>query len=304
MDWGKLKSFHAAAETGSLTAAATKLSISQSAVSRQIAALEAQVNVTLFHRHARGLLLTEAGKLLHKSTQLIWEESNRVLSLIQDVKEKPSGLLRINAPVVLGSTWLASHLSSFMDRYPEINMELFLDDVELDLTRFEADVALRPYRPTQPDLVARKLVDIRVGLYASKSYIARYGLPETPKDLDRHKLITYGHSAANGMEILLKPLQLGRPADNPRAASLLINNIQAMMLTVNSGLGIAALPGYIVRNNENLHEVLSEEHDSAFELYYVYPMELKGSHRILAFRDYLMEETSNYQWTQSADDIA
>src|SRR6185503_10423488 len=127
MDWDKLRIFHAAAQAGSFTHAGEVLHMSQSAVSRQVAALESDLGVPLFHRHARGLILT-------------------------DQSEKPSGTLRITTTVGLGSTWLTQRLHEFVELYPSIHIHLILDDEELDLAMRQADVAIRLRQPTQPDL--------------------------------------------------------------------------------------------------------------------------------------------------------
>lgn len=293
MDWGKLKSFHAAAETGSLTAAALRLNVSQSAVSRQIAALEEQVGVTLFHRHARGLLMTEAGELLHRSTVKMWTEAERAHSLLQDARDKTSGELKVNAPVALGSTWLASHLSGFIEKYPDIRITLLMDDRELDLNKFQADVALRPYQPTQPDLVARKLGSLQVTVYGSLDYFKRWGEPQTPAELDRHRLIAYRQEQVSAFEGINTPLLAGRAPDDPRTPHLIMSNLNAMLYAVESGLGLAMLPEYLVQGRDKLKPVLPELSRIGFELYFVYPIELKGSRRVAAFRDFLVKETAN-----------
>jgi DNA-binding transcriptional LysR family regulator len=123
MDWDKLKTFHFAAETGSLTAAAEKLGVSQSSVSRQIAALENEMGVPLFQRHARGLLLTGPGMALREFTREMAGAAVIAESTLKDAREKVIGDLKITAPVAFGSTWLAPRLGSFADTYPETRVQ-------------------------------------------------------------------------------------------------------------------------------------------------------------------------------------
>ncbi|MEC9403592.1 MAG: LysR family transcriptional regulator, partial [Pseudomonadota bacterium] len=143
MDWDKLRIFHAAAQAGSFTHAGDTLHMSQSAVSRQVSALEHDLGVPLFHRHARGLLLTEQGELLYRTANDVLMKLEAVQSSLTDSKEKPSGALRVTTTVGLGSTWLTSRIRSFIDLYPDVDLHLIFDDDELDLGMREADVAIR-----------------------------------------------------------------------------------------------------------------------------------------------------------------
>ena len=192
MDWDKLKTFHAAAQAGSLTRAAEMLGLSQSAVSRQIAALEDDLGVTLFHRHARGLIPTEPGNLLYEAAREIHGKVAVAEARVHDARDEPSGELKVTAPTALGAIWLASRLSEFHDQYPNIRIRLMLDDHELDLAGLEAEVGIRPWASTQNDLVQRKLLAVRQHLYASHEYLERHGRPQTPEDLDDHSIIHYG----------------------------------------------------------------------------------------------------------------
>jgi len=125
LDWDKLKTFHAAAQTGSLTAAADKLKISQSAVSRQITALENSLDMPLFHRHARGLTLTEQGHILFKTADEVAVRIARVQSEVIDSRQKPQGVLRVSAPISLGSNWLTSVLPEFLNAYPDMALAIY-----------------------------------------------------------------------------------------------------------------------------------------------------------------------------------
>jgi DNA-binding transcriptional LysR family regulator len=194
MDWDKLRIFHAVADAGSFTHAGHELALSQSAVSRQISALETDLNVPLFHRHARGLILTEQGEVLYRTAHDVFTKLAAAKTRLMDSKEKPSGELRITTTVGLGSVWLTPRIKEFTELYPQISVTLLLEDRELDLSMREADVAIRLRRPTQPDLIQRKLFVVHHHVYASTDYIKKYGIPKSIDDLDKHKILTFGQA--------------------------------------------------------------------------------------------------------------
>lgn len=295
MDWDKLKTFHFAAETGSLTAAADRLGISQSAVSRQIAALEDNIGVPLFQRHARGLLLTGPGKALWDLTREMAATAAIAESALKDAREKVMGDLKITAPVAFGSQWLAPRLVSFADSYPELKIKLLLDDREYDLLKLEAECAVRLWAATHADLVQRKILSVHVSLYASPEYIKRHGAPTTPDELDSHRIVAYQVNSATPMRELDWAIRAGREDATPRAPLLEINNVYGMLRAVESGLGIASLPDYIARNNERLVKVLPDLQGPSFDVYFIYPADLKRSRRIAAFRQFLIEQAQS--WT-------
>src|SRR4051794_33774084 len=139
MDWDKLRIFHAAAQAGSFTRAGDSLNMSQSAVSRQISALEAELGTPLFHRHARGLILTEEGELLMRTARDIALKLENVRGQLVDSRGEATGTLRVTTTIGLGSTWLASRVNEFLDVHPGIHLELILDDSELDVAMRQAD---------------------------------------------------------------------------------------------------------------------------------------------------------------------
>jgi DNA-binding transcriptional LysR family regulator len=294
MDWDKLKTFHFAAETGSLTAAADRLGISQSAVSRQIAALEDNIGVPLFQRHARGLLLTGPGKALWDLTREMAATAAIAESALKDAREKVMGDLKITAPVAFGSQWLAPRLVSFADTYPELKVKLLLDDREYDLLKLEAECAVRLWAATHADLVQRKILSVHVSLYASPEYIKRHGAPATPDDLDSHRIVAFQVGSATPMRELDWATRAGREDASPRQALLEINNVYGMLRAVESGLGIASLPDYIARNNDRLVKILPDLEGPSFDVYFIYPADLKRSRRIAAFRQFLIEQAQSW----------
>ncbi len=296
MDWDKLKTFHAAAQAGSLTKAAEMLGLSQSAVSRQIAALEEDLGATLFHRHARGLIRTEPGNLLFEAAKEIAAKAAIAQARVRDARDEPCGELKVTAPTALGAIWLAPRLAEFHDEYPQIRIRLMLDDFELDLAGLEAEVGIRPWPSTQNDLVQRKLLSVHQHLYASHDYVERRGTPQTAAALDAHPIIHYGPPQLAPIPGLDWAAKVGRePGQAPRPAVIEVNTIYGVMKAIEAGMGIGALPDYVARENNRLQRVLPELDGPDFEVYFVYPSELRGSRRIIAFRDFLIEQARRWQ---------
>lgn len=295
MDWDKLKSFHAAAETGSLTAAGTRLGISQSAVSRQIAALEEQLKVSLFQRHARGLVLTDAGHTLYRSTSAMATAAQGASAALRDQQDVAQGLLTVSAPVAFGSTWLIPRLQRFMEEHKDMRVDLRLDDGEkYDLLKLEAECAIRLWAADKADLIQRKLGTVGTSLYASPAYLEAHGEPKTPAELDHHRIIAYGDNATP-LDRISFAQRVGRDDSEPRLPSLLVNNVPAMLRAVEAGVGIADLPDYMASAVPNLRKILPDFTGPQFELYFIYPSDLKRSKRVGAFRDFLTREIESFK---------
>lgn len=290
MDWDKLRVFHAVAEAGSFTHAGASLSLSQSAISRQISALEKSLNAPLFHRHARGLVLTEQGEMLYRTVHEVFAKLAVTESMINESKDRPKGPLRVTTTVAFGSTWLTPRINEFLALYPEISMTLLVDDSELDLAMGRADVAIRFVPPRQPDLVQRQLTTVRVHAYASPEYLARYGTPQAPEDLDDHRLIIYGTDVRPPVPNINWLLEAGARPGVKRRPILNVNNIYGMYRAVQTGVGIAALPDYMAHEDHNLVRVLAEMEGQAISAYFVYPEELRHSKRVTVFRDFLIQK--------------
>ena len=277
MDWDKLRVFHAVAEAGSFTHAGESLNLSQSAVSRQISALEESLSVPLFHRHARGLILTEQGELLFRTAREVFAKLAMSESLISESKDRPKGPLKITTTVDFGSIWLTPRIREFLDLYPEIQVSLVVDDSELDLSMREADVAIRMSPPRQPDLIQRHLVSVQVHIYGAPEYLKKHGTPQRPEDLDEHRLIVYGEDARPPVPGVNWLLDTGAKPGRDRRPILAVNNTYGKLRAVNSGLGLASLPELSGPPNE---------------AYFVYPEELRSSKRISVFRDFLLRKVA------------
>ena len=291
MDWDKLRIFYAVAEAGSFTHAGEALNLSQSAISRQISALEDSLKVTLFHRHARGLILTEQGEVLHNTARDVFAKLAMTEAMLTESKVRPRGPLKVTTTFAFGMKWLTPRLGEFLELYPDIQLTLLIDDRELDLAMREADVAIRMMPPRQPDLIQRHLTTIRVKVYASKAYLDRRGRPETLADLKSHSLIGFPPNMALPFASANWLLDVsGASFESPKV--LLINNMFGIFQAVQAGLGIAALPDFVVADMPEIERVLPGNEGPEVESFFVYAEELRHSKRIAVLRDYLIKKVS------------
>src|ERR1700742_4627692 len=260
MDWDKLKVFHAAAEAGSFTHAGEQLGLSQSAVSRQVSALEQELSVSLFHRHARGLILTEQGDLLFRTAHDVFMQLQAARAKLTDSRERPSGDLKITTPPALGINWLIPRLHEFTALYPEIRISMIVSDEDLDLSMREADVAIR-----------------------------------TLEDLDAHRIILLSDPQVQPhLQNRDWLIDAGRNGSGPREAYFRVNNILGLVRACQQGLGIAALPDYLVEENNRLVQLFGESDSIQLDTYFVYPEELKSVARVQVFRDFVVSKAQRW----------
>jgi len=287
MDWDKLRIFHAVADAGSLTHAGDTLHLSQSAVSRQVRALEESLDATLFHRHARGLILTEQGELLFDATHAMSKRLDAAAARIRDSEDEVYGELRVTTTTGFGSLWLAPRLPHLYKKYPDLKVDLMLEERVLDLPMREADVAIRMKEPSQADLIRKRLMHIRMRLYASADYLAERGNPGSLNDLSAHRLICQNpnaHQVAAGASLIQKLLTY-----QPQS-TLTVNNYFGVLQGVIHNLGIGVLPNYVTHDFPDLVRVLPETDNAEVPVFLAYPEELRHSRRIAAFRDFVQDE--------------
>ncbi|MBB4051806.1 DNA-binding transcriptional LysR family regulator [Devosia subaequoris] len=296
LDWDKLRIFHTAAESGSFTHAAEKLGMSQSAVSRQISALEDDLGLKLFIRHARGLVLTEVGEQLFRTAHRMHWELQQVETQMSESQDVPTGPLIVTTTVGIGSTWLSSRLDEFLKLYPLIQLEIRLNDAELDLAMREADVAIRLHRPNQSEMIQRKLFTVHNHFYAANTYIDEHGMPHKPEDLDDHRIISFGEPVPSYLGDINYLERMGRADSSPRRAALRVNAIYGMMQACRAGIGIAMLPDYVTEKEDGLVQILPEIELPAYEAYFVYPPALKNSKRVGVFRDFLVSKAREWSF--------
>ncbi|TJZ93791.1 LysR family transcriptional regulator [Paracoccus gahaiensis] len=296
MDWDKLRIFHAVADAGSLTHAGDTLHLSQSAVSRQIRALEESLGTTLFHRHARGLILTEQGELLFEATSAMARKLDSASARIRDSEENVLGELKVTTTVGFGTLWLAPRLVKLYEKFPDLRIDLLLKERVLDLPMREADVAIRMKEPSQSDLIRRRLLNIRMRLYASPEYVAARGMPVTLEDLSKHRLICQKPDqpqVAAGARLVQELM-----AQNV-GSTLTVNNYFGVLQAVLANLGIGVLPDYLTADHPQLVRILPDTESGEVPVFLAYPEELRQTRRVAVFRDFVLEEIQAYRRHQS-----
>jgi len=278
MDWDKLKIFHNVALDLNISEAANKMNISHSSISRQISSLERDLKVSLFQRHARGLSLTEQGKILFKTVHDIFGKIALTEAQLTDSKEKPTGSLKIAATVAFGTTWLAPRMTKFINSYPDIDVSIKIENKYTDLSQGEADVALRLKEPTQMDLIRFPLYEFQFKIYSSPEYIEKFGIPSDVKDLSNHRIVAFGKDVEPSISDVNCILDL-----IPRSKKykvLYISNMYGVMRAIAAGAGVGALPDYMKTTKNNLVPILPEANTPKATIYFTYPSELKGSKKL------------------------
>ena len=292
MDWDKLRIFHAVASAGSLTHAGETLHLSQSAVSRQIRSLEESLSTTLFHRHARGLILTEQGELLFDATNSMAKKLDAANARIRDSEEEIFGELRVTTTIGFGTLWLAPRLAKLYEKYQDLKIDLMLEERVLDLPMREADVAIRMKEPSQADLVRKRLMDIRMRMYASPSYLEAHGTPETMSDLQNHRVICQN---ANSFQVNAGAQLIRQLQEEGVENFLTVNNYFGVLQGVIYDLGVGVLPDYLTRDFPDLVPVVPTALSREVPVFLAYPEELRHSRRVEVFRDFVQEEVIAYR---------
>jgi DNA-binding transcriptional LysR family regulator len=292
MDWDKLRIFHAVADAGSLTHAGESLHLSQSAVSRQIRALEESLNVTLFHRHARGLILTEQGELLFDAARAMRTRLETAEARIRDSEDEVFGQLRVTTTVGFGTLWLAPRMGRLYDRYPDLKIDLMLNEQVLDLPMREADIAIRMKEPSQADLVRRRLMTVNMRLYASAAYLEKFGTPESFEDLSGHRILSQKTSS---QQVGASATWIKSLLSADHASHMTVNNYFGVLQAALYDVGIGVLPDYVAEGFPKLVRVLPGQQSREVPVYLAYPAELRHSKRIAAFRDFVLEELVEYR---------
>jgi DNA-binding transcriptional LysR family regulator len=291
LDWDKLRVFHAVAKAQNITRAGEELGLSQSAVSRQIQALEDQLKISLFHRRSRGLLLTEQGELLMKTANDIFQKLNRTETALYEMTEKPSGKLRITVPIAIGTILIIPMIKEFHKLYPDIQLELIIDDRAVDISMREADIAIRLYESREPNVIQRQLASFNNAIYASNDYLRENGVPATLEELQHHTLIGYAaEGSAQPFGDVNWLIHEAQRQGYPITPAISMNSMVGMLRAVKSDIGIAALPDFVVRRARKVSSILPQIEGPTLEAYLVYSEDMRGSRRIRAFRKFLMRK--------------
>jgi len=298
MDWDKLRIFHAVASAGSFTHAGQMLSLSQSAVSRQISALEDEITTPLFQRHARGLTLTDEGEMLYAAVSDVLARLAQAEEALKNVHDAPRGSLKVTTTHGIGAYWLVPRLGTLLKECPELELHLVMEDRELDLSQREADVAIRMRAPVQADLIQRKLFTVHYHIYATRAYLEACGEPQNLEDLADHTVISYGETAPPEVRevnwLFDSVKRVARPESGGRFVR--INNVSGVLSGALSGVGLASVPDYVAALHPELVRILPDVPGPSFDVHLVYADSLRQSKRVAAFRDFLVREAKDWHY--------
>ena len=292
MDWDKLRIFHMVAKAGSFTHAGETLNLSQSAVSRHISSFEEDLGITLFHRHARGLILTEQGELLFQTSTDIFTKMMAIEVQLSDARDTTDGALSVTLPEFLGTSWLGPHVGSFHKKHSEIELTLLLDDRIFNLGLREADAAVRLYKPEQSELIQKHLASMSFVTCASKDYLSTHGTPKKLDDLSKHTLIGYPDQALVPYKNPNSLFESAGIAASKSRNMVLMNSISTIRQAIRSGAGIGVLPSFMVDSSSDITTILPDAKIDPIDMYFVYPEDRRHSKRIAIFRDFLVDLVS------------
>ncbi len=282
--------FAAVVDCGGFSAAALRLKVTKSAVSKQVSRLEERLGARLLNRTTRRLSLTEAGQAFHQHCLRILAEAEDAELAVSQLHASPRGLLRVSAPMSFGVTHLAPALCPFLARYPDLTLEVSYDDRLVDVLAEGVDVVVRITRLADSSLIARKVAPVRRVLAASPEYLEQRGVPRQPSDLAAHDCLLYTlQASANTWPLLHRD---GSRADITISGRVRMNNGDALRAAAVAGLGIVYSPSFIIGEDMaagRLVRVLPEWEGPEIALYAVYPPGRHLSAKVRAFVDYLVE---------------
>ena len=282
MDWGAYRFFLAVAETGSLSAAARALNVSQPTVGRQVQVLEQALDVRLFDRRPEGYEITDAGRRI---LELVRDMSGAVEAIERQVSGENgrlSGTVRIAAAEGIGTFWLPDQMLALADTYPEIDVELAIGAGTVDLARHEADIALRIGDPRDDSLIGRCVASVSFGLFGAARYFERHGEPRSLADLARHEIIESTGAIAN-----LPQAKALRQHCGERRRSFACNNLVTQFAAMSAGRGLLAIPLYMAPAAPGARRVLAEAFDITLDLWLLTHRDHKETARVRAVTDFL-----------------
>ena len=284
-DWNKARAFLVTAEEGSLSAAARALSMAQPTLGRQVSGLEQELGIVLFERVGRGLRLTTSGVELLKHVRDMGDAAGRVSMNALGQSQTLEGTICISASETYAAVLLPPIIAKLRILEPGIHVEIVVANHASDLRRREADIAIRNFRPTEPDLIAKKVGDADAVLYATPGYIDRIGNPTTTEELRHAHFVNLDHG---GMMMKgLNRLGLGLTEEN---FPLLTESYLVMWELVRQGAAIGILDAYIGDSDPNVKRVLPDLEPLIFPIWLVSHSELNTSRRIRRVFDFLAEE--------------
>ncbi|MEQ9462950.1 MAG: LysR substrate-binding domain-containing protein [Haliea sp.] len=280
--------FVAVVDAGSFTRAAERLKVSRPVVSKQVSRLEDSLGVRLLNRTTRRLSLTEAGRIFHAQTSRGLEDIAEARAEVSRLQQQPRGVLRINVPMSFGILHIAPLLPAFMQQYPELTVEMDLNDRKLDVIEEGFDASVRISDLPDSTLVARRLAPCRHVIVAAPAYLERHGIPDRPEDLLEHEVLSYSlQQSAQAWHFLDSG---GQPTQVAVAGRLQVNNSLALREALLAGMGIARTPTFLVGDDlrrGRLTTVLDTCRSLELSIYIVYPQRRYLSPKVRAFADFL-----------------
>lgn len=288
LDWDKLRLFYEVCQDLNISKAAERVFLSPSALSRHITNFEKRFGFTLFLRTKSGLQLTEKGEILYVVAEKMALAASSIPFLMQEKPQDPSGTIRINTSVTLASMWLPYYIPGFVENHPDIKLRLKGTDDKIDFIKEDVDVAIATKLPHQKELIQDYLLTFHLGLYASPSYLEKFGTPRNIHDLKDHHLISHDkdmvHQFGNDINNILHPLT----GQKPLVDSFLEINMGTSLVTVASmGLGIISLSNeYPGLEQSGLVRILPDI-ENEVDVYYIYPNYMRTSKKIKTLGSYL-----------------
>lgn len=287
--WDLYRSFLAVMRAGSLSAAARELDLTQPTLGRHIAELEATLGRPLFLRSQAGLSPTEAARQLRPHAEAMAAAAAALMRTASGALDEPEGSVRLTASEIVGVEVLPAILAEFHEAHPGIVVELSPSNLNQDLLRRDADIAVRMARPSQKALIARRLGTVPVGLFAHKSYLARRGTPRSLDELARHSIIGFDADAGSARSVRQAGLPVTRELFSFRSDS-----DHAQLAAMRSGFGIGGCQTRIASRDPNLVAVLPQEFRIDLEMWLVMHEDLRASRRVRLLFDHLARALKAY----------
>lgn len=286
----EMEAFVQVVDSAGFTDAARKMGLSKSAVSKHVAALEARLAVRLLNRTTRRVSPTELGLAYYDRARVVLTDALEADSMVTAMQERPKGALRVSAPVTFGVRQLSQAVASFLREYPEVDVNMILDDRFVELVAEGFDVAVRIGALADSSLKAKKLAETRVLMVASPEYLAQNGAPRSIDDLNAHRLLHYSHLSTGNFWRVRGPS--GEERQMRVGGSLTVNNGEALMRAAEAGLGVVMLPSFIIGcavAQGRLVEILPDRARELLGIYAVYPEGRFPQPKLRAFVDFLAD---------------
>jgi DNA-binding transcriptional LysR family regulator len=301
-DFEGLAMFAKVAEERSFAAAARAMGVSVATVSRGVTRLEQRLGGRLFNRTSRRLALTDYGHTLAERASRIYAEAEEAEDFARETSSRPRGLVKLAAPLSFGARWVAPMLPEFFRRYPDIAVDLHLTDAQTDLIGGGFDAALRIAVLEDSSLVARLIAPVHRFLVASPGYIARYGRPKHPHDLEAHRCLSYANRAKRDVWRLTHR-KTGEECPITPTGPLRGTSVEALLPTVLEGLAITELPEFIATQyfpNKQLEPILTNWRLPEGGLYFVTPTARARPAKVSALADFLIAGLTDARWSAEA----